>query len=132
MNRAIIVGNLTKDPELKTTSQGVACAKFTVAVQRKYRDSQGQYGTDFINCVAWRGTAEFICKHFIKGNRIGVEGSIQTRNYEAQDGSKRTAVELAVDNAEFVTPKQGNMEQPQTNVAQGDGYTEVPEDELPF
>lgn len=132
MNRAIIVGNLTKDPELKTTNQGVACAKFTVAVQRKYRDSRGQYGTDFINCVAWRGTAEFICKHFIKGNRIGVEGSIQTRNYEAQDGSKRTAVELAVDNAEFVAPKQGNAEQPQTNVSRSDGYTEVPEDDLPF
>ena len=108
MNKAILVGNLTKDPEMRTTPSGVSVTSFTVAVQRRYKDADGERQADFISCVAWRGTAEFIAKHFIKGQKIGIVGSLQTRTYDDQNGVRRYVTEVVVDEAEFVTSKAQN------------------------
>lgn len=108
MNKAILVGNLTRAPEQRTTSSGIAVTSFTVAVNRRYKTQDGQQQTDFINCVAWRSTAEFVGKYFTKGMKIGVVGSIQTRTYEDRDGVRRYATEVVVDEAEFVGSKAQN------------------------
>lgn len=101
MNKVQLVGRLTKDVELKTTSNETAYCNFTLAVDRRFKDANGERQADFINCVAWRQTAEFIGKYFHKGNRIGVCGSIQTRSYE-KDGQKVFVTEVLVEEAEFV------------------------------
>lgn len=101
MNKWCGVGRLTKDVELKTTSNQTAYCNFTLAVDRRFKDANGERQTDFINCVAWRQTAEFIGKYFRKGSRIGVCGSIQTRSYE-KDGQKVFVTEVLVEEAEFV------------------------------
>lgn len=108
MNKAILVGNLTRDPEQRTTSSGIAVTSFTVAVNRRYKTQDGQQQTDFINCVAWRSTAEFVGKYFTKGMKIGVVGSIQTRTYDDRDGVRRYVTEVVVDEAEFVGSKAQN------------------------
>lgn len=101
MNKVILKGNLTKDIELQTTSNGNSVAKFTVAVQRKFTNADGERETDFINCVAWRNTAEFVSKYFKKGSQILVCGAIQTRSYDAEDGTKRYITEVVVDEVDF-------------------------------
>ena len=106
MNKVILVGNLTRDPEYQTTPSGVSLARFSIAVQRRYSNADGNREADFINLVAWRGQADFVNKYFKKGSRIGVCGSLQTRSYEANDGTKRTVTEVVVDDVEFVGPKQ--------------------------
>ena len=108
MNKAILVGNLTKDPEMRTTPNGVSVTSFTVAANRRCKSQDGQQQTDFINCVAWRSTAEFIAKYFTKGSKIGIVGTIQTRTYDDQNGNKRYVTEVVVDEAEFVTSKAQN------------------------
>ncbi len=100
------VGNLTRDPETGTTQSGVFYCRFTVACQRRFKDANGQYQADFIQCTAWRQTGEFVSKYFQKGSRIGVSGSITTGSYQAQDGSKRYTTEVTVDNVEFVGSRQ--------------------------
>ncbi len=102
MNKVVLVGRLTKDPEAKTTSSQVPFTNFTVAVDRRFKDPNGQRQADFINCVAWRQTATFINNYFHKGSKIGIVGSIQTRTYEGNDGQKRYVTEVVVDEAEFV------------------------------
>lgn len=101
MNKVQLVGRLTKDPEMKTTSNQTQFCQFTLAVDRRFKDANGQRQADFISCLAWRQTAEFITKYFKKGNRIGVVGSIQTRSYE-KDGQKTFVTEVVIDEAEFV------------------------------
>ena len=108
MNKVILVGNLTKDPELITTSNGVDVSGFTIAVQRKFKNANDEYESDFINCVAWRSSAEFIHKYFKKGNKIGIVGNIQTRSYDAEDGTKRYVTEVVVEECEFVQSKKGD------------------------
>ena len=110
MNKAILVGNLTRDPEMRTTPNGVSVTSFTVAVNRRYKSQDGQQQTDFINCVAWRGTAEFIAKYFTKGSRIGVVGTIQTRTYDDQNGNKRYVTEVVADEVEFAGSKTQNQD----------------------
>ena len=105
MNKVILIGNLTKDPEMRTTQSGVSVTSFTVAVQRRYKYADGERQADFINCVAWRGTAEFIAKYFTKGQKIGVVGSLQTRSYDDQNGARRYVTEVVVDEAEFAGSK---------------------------
>ncbi len=109
MNKVILVGRLTKDPELRSTSGGISATNFSIAVNRNYKNKEGNYDADFINCVSFRNTADFISKFFKKGSLIGIEGRIQTRNYDAQDGSKRYVTEVMVDNAEFVGGKNDNQ-----------------------
>lgn len=103
-NSVILTGRLTADPELKTTQSGVSVTSFSIAVQRKYKSGE-EAETDFINIVAWRQSAEFVCKYFAKGNMIGIEGSIQTRRYTDRDGNSRTAFEVAANNVQFVESK---------------------------
>lgn len=111
MNKAIIVGNLTRDPEQRTTQSGIAVTSFTVAVRRRFKDADGNYPADFINCVAWRQTAEFVAKYFTKGMKIGIVGTIQTRTYDDANGIKRYVTEINVDEAEFVESKGGQIGQ---------------------
>ena len=107
LNTAIIMGRICSDPELRTTTSGLSVTSFTVAVDRAYKkDDEKQ--TDFINCVAWRGTADFVTRYFKKGQMIAVQGSIQTRNYEDKNGNKRTAVEIVADNVSFCGSKNEN------------------------
>ena len=108
MNSICLMGRLTGDPELKTTQTGVSVTSFSVAVDRAYRSKDQERQTDFINCVAWRGTAEFISRYFRKGQRIALQGSLQSRKYTANDGSNRTVYEVVVDNAFFCESKGGN------------------------
>lgn len=104
MNKVILVGRLTADPELRQTPQGTEMTRFTVAVDRRYRRDGGQQA-DFITCVAWRQQAEFICRYFNKGKLIGLEGQIQTRSWDGQDGKRQYATEVLVDNVEFIGSK---------------------------
>lgn len=101
LNKVILGGRLTADPELKTTPSGVSVTNFTIAVDRKGKDAP----TDFLDCVAWRQTAEFITKYFSKGNAIGICGSLQKRYWEAKDGERRSATEVVADEAFFVDSK---------------------------
>ena len=107
MNSICLMGRLTGDPELKTTQSGVSVTSFSVAVDRAYRSKDQERQTDFINCVAWRQTAEFISRYFRKGQRIALQGSLQSRRYTANDGSQRTVYEVVVDNAFFCESKGG-------------------------
>lgn len=103
-NKVILIGNLTADPELKTTQNGISVASFSIAVgRRKVKDQEPQ--TDFINCVAWRNTAEFICNYFQKGKAILIVGSLQTRNWTDQNGQKRYVTEVVAEEAQFVEKK---------------------------
>ena len=105
MNKVILVGNLTRDPEYRTTPSGASVCNFSIAVQRRFANQQGVREADFINCVAWRQQADFVHRFFTKGRRIGVVGSLQTRTYDAQDGSKRYVTEVVCDECEFVDSK---------------------------
>lgn len=102
MNKWIGIGRLTKEPESKNTSNQIPVCTFTLAIDRKFKDANGQRQADFINCVAWRGTATFISQYFHKGSKIAVSGSIQTRTYEDRNGDKKSVTEVIVDEAEFV------------------------------
>jgi len=110
LNRVILGGRLTSDVELKTTASGVSVCSFTIDVNRRYqsRDSQEGNTADFINCVAWRQSAEFISKYFHKGSSICVEGSIQTRSWTDNNNQKRYVTEVVVDSAMFVDSKSEN------------------------
>ena len=105
MNKAIIIGRLTRDPEMRTTTSGINSTTFTVAVSRNYTSPNGERETDFLNCVAWRKQAENISKFCKKGTQVAVEGRIQTRSYDAQDGTKRYVTEIVADNVTFLGTK---------------------------
>ena len=113
MNSVQLVGRLTATPELKQTQSGVMFTRFTVAVDRRYQKSGEEKRADFINCVAWRQTAAFVCKFFTKGQRIGLEGRIATDKYQDKDGNTKFITEIDVNNVEFVDSKGSN----------GGGYT---------
>lgn len=103
-NLVVLTGRLTANPELKTTPNGVSVTSFSIAVERRYRQGEERQA-DFINIVAWRSSAEFICKYFSKGSMIGIEGAIQTRKYQDKDGNNRTAFEVVANNVQFVESK---------------------------
>lgn len=106
-NLAVLMGRLTAAPELKATQSGTPVTTFTIAVNRRYKAKDGEQQADFINCVAWRKTAEFITKYFSKGDAITIRGEIQTRKYKDRDGNSRTAFEIKVDDATFCGGKSG-------------------------
>jgi len=105
MNKVILVGNLTRDPELITTNNGVALCRFTLAVQRRFTGSDGEREADFINIVVWRGQADNCYKYLKKGSKAGVVGSIQTRSYDGTDGTRKYATEVIADEVEFLSTK---------------------------
>lgn len=105
MNKVILIGRLTKDPELKTISTGISNVAFSIAVQRSFTNQNGEKEADFINCVAWRRQAENISKYCSKGTQVAVEGRLQVRTYDAQDGTKRYITEVICDNVTFLGSK---------------------------
>lgn len=139
-NLVVLTGRLTADPELKKTPSDVSVSNFSIAVQRAYKSGEEPI-TDFINIVAWRSTADFICKYFKKGSMIGIEGAIQTRRYEDKDGKNRTAFEVVANNVQFVESKRNNndvsvsgpdpLAQVQENL-EAAGFTPSEDDDLPF
>lgn len=151
MNKVFLIGNLTKDPEMRSTQSGVAVCNFSIAVNRRFRNPQtGQQETDFLNVIAWRQLAELCGKYLAKGRKVAVTGSIQTRQYEAKDGSKRTAWDIVADEVEFLSQNQQSNAQSApgayTTAASKDsgaayapqphndfgGFTQVDDEELPF
>ena len=105
MNKVILIGNLTRDPELSETPSGVAVCRFSIAVSRDYANSDGTRETDFFNITVWRGRAENCGKYLKKGNKVAVVGSLQTRSYEDKDGIKRNVTDIVASEVEFLTPK---------------------------
>lgn len=105
INRVVLVGRLTKDPELKYTPNGIASCRFTVAVNRTFQNQQGEREADFINCVAWRKQAENLANFQKKGNLIGLEGRIQTGSYEGQDGKRVFTTDVVADSIQFLEPR---------------------------
>ena len=105
MNKIFLVGNVTKEVELSKTPSGVQVCRFTLAVSRDYKNENGEKVTDFFNCTAWRSLGENIGKYVKKGNKLAVVGSVQLRNYEDNQGIKRTAIDVIVTDCEFLTPK---------------------------
>lgn len=133
MNSVILIGNLASDPESRTTQSGIAQCSFRLAVQRRFKGANGERNTDFLPVVCWRQTAEFVQRYLAKGRKVAVEGSIQTRSYDAQDGSKRYVTEIIADSVEAVGGRDDgaqNAQQPAQN--QQTEFAEVDDDELPF
>ena len=118
LNKVVLAGRITADPELKQTPTGVSVLRFTLAVNRRFSKSneQGEQQTDFINLVAWRQRAEFICKYFKKGSMIAIEGEIQTRNFEDKNGNKRKAVEVLVNHVSFCGSKSDSGSRNNVNI----------------
>lgn len=136
INRVVLVGRLTRDPELRTTGSGISVATFTLAVDRQFTNSQGERGADFISCVIWRKSAENFCNFTSKGSLVGVDGRIQTRSYDNKDGQRVYVTEVVVDNFALLesrkdreargqnggyTPNNGNNSTPSTNNFQNNG-----------
>lgn len=116
MNKVFLIGNLCADPQLTETSNGIKICRFTIAVNRNYSSADGERQTDFFNCIAWRGLAETIARYTHKGDKVAVSGSIELRNYEDSQGVKRTAVDIVVQDIEFLTQKQrDNTDKPSGN-----------------
>ena len=148
MNSICLMGRLTADPELYNTQSGVAVTSFKLAVDRDYTPKGQEKQADFIPVVAWRQTAEFVCRYFRKGQRIALQGSLQSRSYTDKDGNKRTAYEVVADNVFFAESKNGGAapashydnqvpqySEPQpafSTASSGDFEEIVSDDELPF
>lgn len=133
INAAVIMGRVTATPELKQTQSGIAVTTFTVAVQRSFAASNGEKQTDFINVVAWRNQAEFVCKYFQKGQMIALRGSIQTRKYDDKDGNKRTAVEIVANEISFCGEKNEETENKRNlDFAKAMFDSEDEDEDLPF
>lgn len=122
LNRVILMGRLVADPELKTTNSGISVTSFRIAVDRTYVKAGEERQADFFDIVAWRQTAEFVCRNFSKGSLIAVDGQLQSRNYQTKEGQNRTAIEVVADNVSFTgerrdtQPQYGN--EPQVSVPQ--------------
>ncbi len=133
MNKIFLIGRLTRDPELFVTAGDVSVAKMSVAVDRRFKDSNGDKQTDFINVVAWRTLADNCCRYLLKGKQVAVEGSLQIRSYEDRDGVKRTAAEVVADNVEFLSPaserKREEVQERIEDLPSADDYDDM---ELPF
>jgi single-strand DNA-binding protein len=147
MNRVVLVGRLTKDPDLKYTPNGVPVARFTLAVNRTFSNQQGEREADFINCVVWRRAAENVANFLKKGSLAGVDGRIQTSSFEGQDGKRVFMTEVVAESVQFLEPKNassgntggfggqreqgnpfGNQNQPSRNTNNNQGYTRIDED----
>lgn len=112
MNKVILIGRLTKDVELRTTTSGKQNATFTIAVNRNYTSKEGEQGTDYIGCVSWGNLAENVAKYCTKGMLVGVEGKLQIRSYDAQDGNKRYVTEVVVEKCTFLSKAKEETQQP--------------------
>lgn len=130
MNKVFLIGRLTRDPELRYTSSQVACTTFSIAVNRTYANQNGEREADFINVVVWKKQAETAKQYLTKGSQVAIDGRIQTRNYDAQDGTKRYVTEVVAENVQFLNGgQQGGQEVTQNNgqqnVSQSNPYEEM-------
>ena len=139
MNKVIITGNLSRDPEARTTQSGITQSTFDVAVQRRFKGPDGRREADFLTVVAWRQTADFCNKYLHKGSKVAVEGSIQKRSYTAQDGSKRWVTEIIADNVESVGDREDRQTaapktevKPQQQRMDYGNFEEVEDEKLPW
>lgn len=145
INKAILVGRITRDPELRKTNTGLSTVSFTLACNRRFSNNQGGQDADFINCVAWRGTAEFMANYVKKGNQLGVEGRIQTRDYKDQADRKVHVTEVVCESVQLLESKKDTQEpneviQTNTHVVEeqspygdlGGDTIDIGSDDLPF
>lgn len=138
MNKVILIGRLTRDPELTTTASGINVCKMSIAVNRPFENAEGEREADFFNVVAWRGLADNCAKFLSKGKKVGVVGRLQSRNYEDKDGNKRYVIEVMADEVEFLTPHSDGERQPTAPPkaeAKKKAYSElkpVDSEDLPF
>lgn len=128
MNRVVLVGRLTRDPDLRYTPNGVAVANFNIACNRPFKNQQGEQEADFINCVVWRKAAENLANYMKKGSMIGVDGRVQTRSYEGQDGKMVYVTEVLAENIQFLEPRGASQQQGgPSNYNQHDQYQQQPQ-----
>ncbi len=120
MNRVVLVGRLTKDPELRYTQSNKAVATFTVAVNRQFSNANGEREADFINCVVWGKPAENVSRYMKKGGQVGIDGRIQTRTYQANDGTRRYVTEVVAESVQFLEPRNSR----DNNYAQDNNYSQ--------
>lgn len=137
LNNVTLMGRLTANPELKTTKNGVSCTSFRIAVERSYAGKDGERKADFIDCFAFRNTAEFICKYFTKGSMIAVVGSIESRTYTTKEGKTRNILEVNVKETSFTGEKRDKKDNSETYSASPaptpEEFEEMPiDDDLPF
>jgi len=137
MNKVILIGNLTKDPEISTTQNGVSVCRFTVAVSRKFTNAEGERETDFINVIVWRTLADNCHKFLKKGSKAAIVGSIQTRSYDGTDGTKRYITEVVADEVEFISTKNADSTdaEPKTEKAKKEDVSKlepISDNDLPF
>lgn len=135
MNKVVLIGNLTRDPELRTVGSGASVCSFAIAVNRRFAGADGNRVTDFFNISAWRQLGENCSKFLKKGSKVGIVGEIQIRQYDAQDGSKRTTVEIVADEVEFLSPRSsegGYAPSESSSNESSSGMQPVADDNLPF
>ena len=132
MNKITLIGNLTRDPEMRTTNSGVAVCGFTIAVNRRFAGQGGERQTDFVRINAWRQLGDVCAKYLAKGRKVAVIGELQARTYEASDGSTRMSLDVSADEVEFLTPngdKDGSGASPTDPMA---GFTDIHDGNIPF
>lgn len=139
MNKITLIGNLTQDPELRSTANGVTVCSFTIAVNRRFASQGGERQTDFFRINAWRQLGETCSKYLAKGRKVAVIGELQARTYEAKDGTTRMSLDVSADEVEFLTPRSqgdsnGTYSSPVKNdsVPDLEGFTDIQSDDIPF
>ncbi len=131
MNKVYLIGNLTKDPELSQTNSGISVCRFTLAISRRFQNADGERETDFLNIVVWRGQADNCHKFLKKGSKCAVSGSIQSRSYDAQDGTKRYVTEIVADEVEFISTNR-NTDSSTGRKEEVSDLEPIDDDTLPF
>lgn len=140
MNKIVLIGNLTHDPETRSTPNGVSVCSFTIAVNRRFASPGGEKQTDFFRINAWRQLADVCSRYLAKGRKVAVIGELQARTYEAKDGTTRLSLDVSADEVEFLTPKSAQEDggnsysapRPQANPKDVAGFTDISSDDIPF
>ena len=132
MNKVYLIGNLTRDPELASTTSGVSVCRFSIAVQRRFSNAEGEREADFFNIVVWRAQGENCHKYLKKGSKCAICGSLQNRSYDANDGTKRTITEIVADEVEFLTTKAADGSERQPDKKEVAELEPIDDDSLPF
>lgn len=141
MNKVFLIGNLTKDPDVRTTGGGTNVCTFRIAVTRRFQNQQGERVSDFFDVVAWRQLADLCGRYLAKGRKVAVVGELQTRTYDAKDGTKRYVTEIVADEVEFLSPRDNregpgegrDYNRPESAQQQApEGFIDIEDDQLPF
>jgi len=132
MNKITLIGSLVRDPEVRSTPNGVTVCSFTIAVDRKFKDTAGEKTTDFFRINAWRALGDTCARWLSKGKKVAVIGELQARTYEAKDGTTRMSLDVQADEVEFLTPKQEKHDDPQADAADMAGFADIQSDDIPF